>query len=259
MRGRTITRVRDRRRRRGDLLLSLVAPLFAKVGGHARTREPHMTTPTIEPAAGRWSCPEATRRRGRASTSRSRDARSRARSSRRCSAGATPSRCAGSAGGGWESWTWAEYADRVARVCTGLRELGVERGQRVLIMMRNRPEFHVVDMATMMIGATPFSVYTSSPTEQLRYVAMHSGATVAVVESPGLAERFLTIREELAGLRHLVIVDDPDEVAPADVVQLARLLARPRSSWSRRPARPGPRTSPRSSTPRERPDRPRER
>ena len=131
------------------------------------------------------------------------------------------------AGGGWESWTWAEYADRVARVCTGLRELGVERGQRVLIMMRNRPEFHVVDMATMMIGATPFSVYTSSPTEQLRYVAMHSGATVAVVESPGLAERFLTMREELAGLRHLVIVDDPDEVAPADVVQLARLLARP--------------------------------
>jgi long-chain acyl-CoA synthetase len=61
-------------------------------------------------------------------------------------------------GDDWKGWTWSEYADRAARVASGLREPGVERGQRVLLMMPNRAEFHVADMACLLLGATPVSV-----------------------------------------------------------------------------------------------------
>jgi long-subunit acyl-CoA synthetase (AMP-forming) len=108
----------------------------------------------------------------------------------------------------WDSWTWADYTERVARVAAGLRELGVERGERVVLMTRNRPEFHVTDTAAVLIGAVPVSLYNSSSAERVRYVAGHAEAVVAVVESPEYLERFLKVRDELPWLRHLVIVSD---------------------------------------------------
>ena len=41
-----------------------------------------------------------------------------------------------------------------------LHGLGVRRGDTVGLMMVNRPEFHVVDAAAMLLGATPFSSTT---------------------------------------------------------------------------------------------------
>ena len=135
--------------------------------------------------------------------------------------------------GRWRTWTWAEYADAAARVAQGLRELGVEPRGRVLLDMDNRPEFHMADVATMLLRATPFSVYTSSAPSQLRYLARHSEASVAIVENADLLERLLHIRDELPALRHVVIVDDPEHTAPADVVHFSQLVERPPLDWKR--------------------------
>ena len=123
-----------------------------------------------------------------------------------------------------ESLTWAEYADRACRVAAGLQALGVQRGDRVVLMMRNRPEFHYADMGALLAGATPFSIYNSSSPEQIEYLCGHSEASVAIVGDVGLLERFLKVRSELPGLRTLVLVDDPDGLAPADVVPFADVV-----------------------------------
>ncbi len=70
----------------------------------------------------------------------------------------------------WQHWTWTDYAERATRLAASLRELGVARGDRVVLMMRNRPEFHVADMATLLLGATPISIYNSSAEEQVQYL-----------------------------------------------------------------------------------------
>jgi long-chain acyl-CoA synthetase len=106
----------------------------------------------------------------------------------------------------WIEWTYAEVADRVARAAAGLRSLGVGPGDRVVLMMRNIPEFHVVDLAAVFCGATPVSIYNSSPPEQVAYLAGHCRATVAVVEDMGFAERFSVVRDELPKLEHLVVL-----------------------------------------------------
>ena len=54
-------------------------------------------------------------------------------------------------GDGWVEMTYAELADRVARAAAGLRALGVGPGDRVVLMMRNIPEFHVVDLAVVVL------------------------------------------------------------------------------------------------------------
>jgi long-chain acyl-CoA synthetase len=121
-------------------------------------------------------------------------------------------------GDAWVELTYADMADRVARTATGLRALGVEPGDRVVLMMRNIPDFHVVDLATVFCGATPISIYNSSPPDQVAYLAGHSAAKLAVAEDVGFAERFNAVRDQLPRLEHLVLLSDPDHRAGPGVV-----------------------------------------
>src|SRR6266481_5069868 len=76
----------------------------------------------------------------------------------------------------WVESTWAEYADLACRVAAGFSDLGLTRGDRLVLLMRNRPEFHIYDMAGLLCGATVFSIYNSSSPEQIEYLINHSGA-----------------------------------------------------------------------------------
>jgi long-chain acyl-CoA synthetase len=128
-------------------------------------------------------------------------------------------------GDAWAETTFAEYAEDACRVAAGLRELGVGRGDRVVLMMRNRPEFFVADMAGLLLGATPISIYNSSAPEQVQYLAGHCDAKVAILEDVGYLERFLKVRSELPTLEHIVLMGDPEGLAPDDVRAWDALLA----------------------------------
>ena len=119
---------------------------------------------------------------------------------------------------GWRSWTYQDYADQVATTAAGLRTLGVGPGDRVVLMMRNIPQFHFVDLAVAFCGATAVSIYNSSPPEQVAYLAGHCHAKVAVVEDPDFLDRFLAVRAELPDLQHLVLLDNPLGVAAPGVL-----------------------------------------
>src|SRR5262245_10651813 len=69
------------------------------------------------------------------------------------------------------SLTFGEYADQAARVAAGLGQLGVVRGTRVVMLLRNCPEFHVADVATLFAGGTPISIYNSSSPDQIEFLA----------------------------------------------------------------------------------------
>jgi len=108
-------------------------------------------------------------------------------------------------GESWRTSTWGEHADRVARAAAGLRALGVGPGDRVVLMLRNRPEFHVADLAAVALRATPISIYNSSSPEQVAYAVGHSRARVVVVE-PDLLPRVQQVRDQLPHLEHVVVV-----------------------------------------------------
>jgi long-subunit acyl-CoA synthetase (AMP-forming) len=126
-------------------------------------------------------------------------------------------------GDSWVEITFADLADRVARTASGLRALGVGSGDRVVMMMRNIPEFHVVDLAAVFCGATAISIYNSSSAEQVAYLAGHSSARLAVVEDMGFAERFATVRDQLPALEHVIVLHDPEGVAGNDLLPGAAL------------------------------------
>jgi long-chain acyl-CoA synthetase len=121
-------------------------------------------------------------------------------------------------GDAWRHWTWTDYAERATRLAASLRELGVQRGDRVVLMMRNRPEFHVADIAATLLGATPISIYNSSAPDQIQYLVGHCGASVAILEDEGFLERFTAVRSSLPSLRDIVTIETgggrPEGVLP---------------------------------------------
>ena len=128
-------------------------------------------------------------------------------------------------GDGWQEVTFARYAEDACRVAAALQGLGVGRGDRVVLMMRNRPEFFVADMAALLVGATPISIYNSSAPEQVQYLVGHCEAKAAIVEDVDYLERFLKVRSELPALEHIVLMEDPEGVAPDDVGSWEAMLA----------------------------------
>src|SRR5213592_4654008 len=63
--------------------------------------------------------------------------------------------------------TWGELRERVDALAGGLAQLGVRRGDRVALLLGNRPEFHIADLGVMTLGATPFSLYQTLSAEQI--------------------------------------------------------------------------------------------
>ena len=166
---------------------------------------------------------------------------------------ATTWRCGRRSARTYGTLTFGDYADRATRLAAGLRTLGVGPGDRVVMLIGNRPEFHVADMAVLLLGATPISIYNSSSPDQIRYLAGHAQATVAIVEHGDFLERVLEVRADLPALRHVVVIE-PVDATGRRVVGRAALA--PRRSISRPRPRSRSRTiSPRSSTRRARPGR----
>jgi long-chain acyl-CoA synthetase len=118
------------------------------------------------------------------------------------------------------SLTWSELVARVDALAGGMATLGVARGDCVAIMLANRPEFHIADLAAVTLGATPFSVYTTYPASEIEYLMTDSQARVAIVEQAFLPV-MLEARRNLPGLEHVVVVDGdaPEGVLALDEVE----------------------------------------
>ncbi|MGI9053654.1 MAG: class I adenylate-forming enzyme family protein [Ilumatobacteraceae bacterium] len=78
--------------------------------------------------------------------------------------------------------TWAEYDEQIDRWATALRDAGVERGDRVGLYMRNRPEFLYGFFATARIGAIVVPVNHFLSSREVSSTLRHSGAIVVVTD-----------------------------------------------------------------------------
>ncbi len=112
-------------------------------------------------------------------------------------------------GDGWNEWSYRDLAAKVAQAAAGLRALGVGPGQRVLLMMRNRPDFHWLDIAAQFLRATPVSIYNSSSPEEIQYLADHAEAQVAIVEDESFLAKVMAARPHLPRLATVLSIDEP--------------------------------------------------
>jgi long-chain acyl-CoA synthetase len=124
----------------------------------------------------------------------------------------------------WATIDWATYSDRVAELAHGLLDAGVEVGDRVAILSANRPDWHIVDLAILSVGAVTVPCYPTSSSSQVSYLLTHSGAQVLFVESGEQLNKVLLRSHELPELR-AVVMFDPGQGLDSELVSTLDELA----------------------------------
>lgn len=124
--------------------------------------------------------------------------------------------------GGSRAFSTEEFVTSTAALAQGLANLGVGRGDRVMLLSDNRPEWHMVDLATLDLGAVDVPVYATLTPDQIAYQLRDSGSIVAVTDTAEHAAKFLEVRDSCPALRHVVQIDGE----PADrVITLDDVIA----------------------------------
>ncbi len=133
-----------------------------------------------------------------------------------------PQQLAHRAFGGGLEFDYAEYAARVRALAEGLHSLGIRRGDTVALMLTNRPEFNLVDVAAMHLGATTFSVYNTLSAEQISQLFANAGSRVVVTERQFLPR----VLEARTDPMHQVVLVDAAERGLLTLDDLARVRVR---------------------------------
>ena len=107
----------------------------------------------------------------------------------------------------WQTWSWAKALDEAESFALGLIELGIQPGDFVAILGRNRPDLYISMIAIQMAGATPVPQYQDSVAEEMEYVLAHCGAKFVVAGDQEQVDKVLEIQSKLPDFEQMIYLD----------------------------------------------------
>jgi len=112
-------------------------------------------------------------------------------------------------GGVWKPITHRDAGARVKAISLGLRELGVQSGDRVAIVSETRPEWALADYACLCARAADVPIYPTLTPKQTEYILGDSGAVAAFCSTAQIVTKLRESRGRLPSLKHIIAFDDP--------------------------------------------------
>jgi long-chain acyl-CoA synthetase len=109
--------------------------------------------------------------------------------------------------GEWLHIASETFIERVRHTALGLSGLGVKAGDRVSLLSENRPEWSIVDLAILSLGAVNVPIYTTQAVEQVRFILEDSGARLLFVSGRKVFKHARPGIEGLQTLERLVFFD----------------------------------------------------
>ncbi|MFK7941109.1 MAG: AMP-binding protein [Roseovarius sp.] len=107
----------------------------------------------------------------------------------------------------WQSWSWADTAAEVEKLALGLINLGVNEGDFIAVIGRNRPYFYWSMVAAQSVGAIPVPLYQDAAADEMAYVMEHCGARFAIVQDQEQVDKLIDIQDDLHQFEHMIYID----------------------------------------------------
>ena len=112
--------------------------------------------------------------------------------------------------GKYQPTSWKEAATDIAKLAWALRDLGVEKGDRVVLVSESRTEWPICDLAIMACGAISVPTYITNTVRDHTHILENSGAKAAIVSTRRLARYFLPAAHESDVLRTIICMESPN-------------------------------------------------
>ena len=93
--------------------------------------------------------------------------------------------------GQWRSISWSVAARQVATLATSLQAIGLQPGDRVMLVSENRPEWLISDLAIMAAGCVTVPTYITNTTRDHSHILGNSGARAVIVSNQKLAKALI--------------------------------------------------------------------
>ena len=113
--------------------------------------------------------------------------------------------------GVYKPLSWRETDQKIRDLSRALRQLGVEPGDRVVLVAENRPEWLIADMAIMAARGITVPAYTTNTVGDHQHILGHSGAKGAIVSTRALASKLLPAAVEAADCDWVIAIDDLEQ------------------------------------------------
>jgi long-chain acyl-CoA synthetase len=110
-------------------------------------------------------------------------------------------------GGGWRTLTWSQTRQQVLELAAGLAALGLGKGERVALMLPNRSEHVLADLAALHAGGLGVTFYATLAPDQIAYVAADCDARIAVLDGADQLARWEPVLDRLPGLKKIIVLD----------------------------------------------------
>lgn len=107
--------------------------------------------------------------------------------------------------------TYKELDASADRFAAALQGLGIQKGDRVALMLPNTPQTIIAYFGILRAGAIVINVNPTYPAPELKHILADSGA-IAIVMLSGLVERLSPIRDSIA-IKHVIVTDVPDSLS----------------------------------------------
>jgi len=109
--------------------------------------------------------------------------------------------------GGWRATSWREAAREVARLAAALKRLGLQPGDRVMLVSENRPEWLMSDLAIMAAGCVTVPAYTTNTERDHQHILDDSGARAVIVSTAKLAKPLLPAAIRANACEHVIGIE----------------------------------------------------
>jgi len=112
---------------------------------------------------------------------------------------------------GYVPVTYAQLISRVQHIASGLLQLGIRPGERIALLMENRPEWAAIDYAILSIGAVTVPLYCTSRPQDMIYILQDSGAVAAFTSGGQLLRHLLQAAKDCPQLRNIYCLEQSAE------------------------------------------------
>lgn len=113
-------------------------------------------------------------------------------------------------GGQWRRYSIQEYVELTNLISYGMLQLGISRGDNVGIVSGNRPQWNMLDMAIMQIGAISIPIYPTISQEDYRYILNHAEMKMIFIEGKDLRRKLEPILPDVKTLKSIYVFDETD-------------------------------------------------